>query len=396
MVQLARISRFLGLQRSLVGLLSVVILVDLGERMGERFLPLYLTALGGGALSVGLLNGMDNLLSALYAFPGGYLSDRLGVKRALVVFNLMAIAGFLLVAFIPTWPAVIAGAALFIAWSAISQPATVSLISRVLPPTKRTMGVSMHSIIRRLPRAIGPLAGGALITHYGLQAGVRYAFLGAAAAGVVAIILQQWLIEDTRPHREARPPEASPLRLLREMCPALRSLLVSDILVRFCEQIPNAFVVIWAMQTIAHPVSALQFGWLTTLEMATAILIYIPVAHFSDQTEKKPFVITTFVFFTLFPLALLFSQSLPLLALAFVLRGLKEFGEPTRKALIVDLCPEGNQAAMFGAYYLVRDLVVCLAAFGGAGLWAISPTTNLLTAFGFGVVGTVWYAVRGR
>jgi hypothetical protein len=107
-------------------------------------------------------------------------------------------------------------------------------------------------------------------------------------------------------------------------------------------------------------------------------------------------VITTFVFFTLFPLALLFSQSLPLLALAFVLRGLKEFGEPTRKALIVDLCPEGNQAGMFGAYYLVRDLIVSIAAFGGAALWAISPTTNLLTAFGFGVVGTVWYAVRGR
>lgn len=56
-------------------MLSMVILVSTGERMAERFLPIYLIALGGGALSIGLLNGLDDLLSALYAYPGGYLAD---------------------------------------------------------------------------------------------------------------------------------------------------------------------------------------------------------------------------------------------------------------------------------------------------------------------------------
>src|SRR3990170_1295785 len=84
-----RFIEFLGLRRSIVGLLAMVVLVGMGEKMAERFLPLYLLALGGGALSVGLLNGLDNLLSALYSYPGGYLSDRLGHKRALAVFNLV-------------------------------------------------------------------------------------------------------------------------------------------------------------------------------------------------------------------------------------------------------------------------------------------------------------------
>jgi MFS family permease len=91
------IAEFLGLKKNVVALLAMVILVGLGERMAERFLPVYLVALGGGALSVGLLNGLDNLLSALYAFPGGYLSDRMGYKRALLFFNLVAMAGFLIV-----------------------------------------------------------------------------------------------------------------------------------------------------------------------------------------------------------------------------------------------------------------------------------------------------------
>ncbi len=78
--------------------------------MAEQFLPLYLLTLGGGFISVGFLNGMDNLLGALYSFPGGYLSDRLGTKRALLVFNVASMIGFVIVILIPTWPAVLGGA----------------------------------------------------------------------------------------------------------------------------------------------------------------------------------------------------------------------------------------------------------------------------------------------
>ena len=88
---------FFGLKKSMVALLTMVILVGLGEKMAERFLPIYLMALGGGALTIGLLGGMTNLLSALCSFPGSYLSDRLGYKKALLVFNLVALFGYAIV-----------------------------------------------------------------------------------------------------------------------------------------------------------------------------------------------------------------------------------------------------------------------------------------------------------
>jgi MFS family permease len=99
------------------------------------------------------------------------------------------------------------------------------------------------------------------------------------------------------------------------------------------------------MKRIAQPVSAVQFGALTTIEMATAVLIYIPVAWLADRGSKKPFVLTTFVLFTCFPLVLMFCQNFEWLVPAFVVRGLKEFGEPTRKALIVEFSPETHRAA---------------------------------------------------
>jgi MFS family permease len=400
MNRLFRISSFLGLQRSTIGMLFMVILVGMGERMAERFLPIYLIALGGGPIVIGLLNGLDNLLSALYSFPGGYLSDRLGFKKALLAFNLFAMFGYLLVIAIPAWPAVIAGALFFLSWSAISLPATMSLLAGVLPMNKRTMGVSMHSLVRRIPMALGPVIGGLFIGIWGEKDGVRLAFVVALVLAAGAAVMQQKMIEENPAAGngvgQTRKPEKSPRRLFREMSPALKRLLISDILVRFCEQIPYAFVVVWCMKTIEAPITALQFGVLTSVEMATAMLVYIPVAYFADRSTKKPFVVTTYIFFTLFPLALIFAGSFHMLVLAFILRGLKEFGEPTRKALIMDLAPEDRKAAMFGLYYLLRDVIVSLAAFGGAFLWQIGPRVNFLTAFACGVLGTVFFAVKGQ
>jgi MFS family permease len=390
-----RAADFLGLKRSIVGVLTMVILVGMGERMAERFLPIYLIALGGGVISVGLLNGLDNLLSALYSFPGGYLADRIGTKRALLVFNLMAMAGYCVVIFVPTWQAVIVGSFLFLSWTAISLPATMGLVAVVLPKNKRTMGVSMHSLMRRIPMALGPLVGGAFIGMWGEKDGVRAAFVAALALAFVAMIVQQVHIEDENEKAETRT-TGNPFRLIGTMNSDLRNLLVSDILIRFCEQIPYAFVVIWCMKAIKNPVSAFEFGVLTTIEMVVALLIYVPVAYFADRSGKKPFVVITFINFSLFPLALLFCHSFVPLVGAFVLRGLKEFGEPTRKALIMDLAPEGSKAGMFGLYYLLRDSVVSIAAFGGAFLWMISPSVNLLSAFGFGALGTLWFVWRGR
>jgi MFS family permease len=397
----AGISSFLALKRSTVGVLAMVVLVGMGERMAERFLPIYILALGGGVLAIGLLQAMDNLLSALYSFPGGYLSDRLGTKKSLLIFNLVAMTGFALVILIPTWQAVLVGAVLFISWSAISLPATMSLQYKVLPTNKRTMGVTMHSLVRRIPMALGPLLGGLFIGIWGERDGVRLAFGVALAMAMVALLLQQRLIDDDTPQGVSSDntcnltPEKNPLKLFQLMNPAMKRLLASDILIRFCEQIPYAFVVIWSMKVITAPVSAFQFGLLTSIEMATAMLVYIPVAYLADRSTKKPFVLMTFVFFTLFPLVLLFSRSFEWLIVAFILRGLKEFGEPTRKSLIMDLAPDSCKAGMFGLYYLIRDVFVSLAALGGAFLWQINPEVNLVTAFVFGILGTAGFAIFG-
>ena len=62
----------------------------------------------------------------------------------------------------------------------------------------------------------------------------------------------------------------------------------------------------------------------------------------------------------------------------------------------MDLAPEGAKANTFGIYYLIRDVIVSVAAFGGAFLWYLGPIVNFSVAFGFGVIGVTFFAIYGR
>jgi gamma-glutamylcyclotransferase (GGCT)/AIG2-like uncharacterized protein YtfP len=74
-----------------------------------------------------------------------------------------------------------------------------------------------------------------------------------------------------------------------------------------------------------------------------------------------------------------------------MIRGLKEFGDTSRKALIIGYCDPLRSGQMIGAYYLVRDLIVSFGAIVGAYLWALGAEVNFLVATALGIAGTIFY-----
>jgi len=386
-----RVKKFFGVNPSVLSMLGMVVLLGLGEKMGERFLPVYLIAIGGSVYAVGFLNAMDNFLSAIYSFVGGAISDRFGYKRALIAYTCVSLVGYLIVIVFPYWQAVLLGAIFFISWTALSLPAILSLVSSTVKVEKQTMGVSLHSLVRRIPMALGPILGAFFIQAYGIREGARIAFAFAFGLGIFALFFLWKFVEDKQ---TVKSPTPNILTTYRNMPGALKTLLLSDIFVRFAEQIPYAFVVLWVMQVNKFP--ALSFSLLTLIEMVVAMLVYIPVAILNERTSSKTLVAITFGFFTVFPWILLMSKSMEMLMFAFVIRGLKEFGEPTRKALIVKLAPSGTKASMFGTYYLLRDFVVSIVSLSSAYLWSLSPSANFITAGLLGLVGTCIFIFFGK
>ncbi|NOZ50806.1 MAG: MFS transporter [Chloroflexi bacterium] len=55
-------------------------------------MPRYLEVLGASAWVIGAYGSLQRVVDALYQYPGGAVSDRLGRKRALVLFNMIAAA----------------------------------------------------------------------------------------------------------------------------------------------------------------------------------------------------------------------------------------------------------------------------------------------------------------
>jgi len=383
-----RAAQFFGLKRNLVVLLIATFVIGAGEELWIRFIPKYLQVLGATIFVIGLFDALRTLLGAIYAYPGGLLVDRWGHRRAFLTFNLFSIAGYSLVLLVPHWGAVIAGMFLFLSWTCFSLPATFSLIGATLDPNRHAMGVGMQSVIKRLPIMVAPILGGVLIDRFGIVNGVRIGLALSILLSAATIWVQRQLRED----RAAAIPGTERWnfwRSLRAFDPPLRRLLLSDILIRFCERIPFAWVVIYAMDYVG--VNAKEVGILTSVEVIVASLCIIPASHFADKHGREPFVLATFGFFTLFPLALWLSGSFTLLLVAFAIRGLKEFGDTSRKALIIGYCAPERRGQMIGAYYLVRDLLVSTGAILGAWLWKLGPGANFIGAAIFGLCGTVVY-----
>ena len=388
MPTLKSLADFFGLKRNLVILLIAIFVIGAGEELWMRFVPKYLQAVGATVFVIGLYDALRTLVGAIYAYPGGVLVDRWGHRQAFIIFNGVSIVGYLIVLLIPHWAAVIAGMFLFLSWTCFSLPATFSLIGAALEANRHSMGVGVQSVIKRLPIMMAPFFGGILIDRLGIIPGVRIALVVSVFFSAGAIFLQRQLREEPK-ERVQKSDRWNFWRSLREFNSPMRRLLLSDILIRFCERIPYAWVVIFAMDYIG--VSGRQVGILTAIEMLASMLCIIPAAHYADRYRREPFVVATFIMFTLFPISLLISRSFPALVIAFVIRGLKEFGDTSRKALIIGYSDPDRRGQMVGTYYLVRDSIVSIGAIVGAYLWNLGPGLNFVGAAALGVAGTIFY-----
>ena len=382
----ARIVDYLSLERNVSIASAAVFLLGLGEEIWKKFLPKYLESMGASTPVIGLFGTVENFFDAIYQYPGGWLADRLGRRRAFLVFVLLAAAGYTVYLLSPSWPFLFLGLALVMAWQSMASPAIFAIIADSLPPDRRAMGFTVQSILKRVPIIIAPMIGGALIARYGIVKGIHTGLVITLGLAVVTLLLV------SRINIEVRAARLINIRgVWRSFHAALKRLLISDIIIRTCEGMSGVLTILYV--TNVHGLSALRYGSLVAVQMTTSILVYIPAGKIADRVGRKPFVILTFISFALFPLAVVMASSFALLVLAFIIGGLREIGEPARKAMIVDFVREDVRARSVGLYYLVRSLSITPAAVIGGLLWKVSPEVPFVTAAVIGILGTIVFAL---
>jgi MFS family permease len=385
----AGVSSYVRIERNVTAASGAVFLLGLGEELWKKFLPKYMQSLGAGPLAIGLFGTAEDCFDALYQYPGGWLADRLGHRRAFFLFIALACIGYLVYLLSPSWPFLFAGLAFVMAWQSMASPAIFAVIGDALPKEQRAMGFSMQSILKRVPIIVSPIIGGIVIARMGIQKGMRTGLvvtlaLAAVTASIVAAI-----------NIPAAPRDAVRIRgVWQSFHRSLKRLLASDIIIRTCEGMTDVFIVLYV--TDITGITLAEYGTLVAIQMATSILVYIPSAKMADRIGRRPFVITTFICFAFFPVAVVLARTFVALVPAFIVGGLREIGEPSRKAMIVDFADQRYRARSVGLYYLVRSLSVTPAAAIGGLLWRVAPAMPFVTAGLIGLAGTLVFAATVR
>ncbi len=423
------ITSALGLNRSTAALLVAILLIGMGQELWAPFMPTFFQASIQGffqrnqqgfglseaaviILAIGCFGTWKDLQEAVYYYLGGRIGGTLGTRRALIGFALLPLVGYamLLCAVTPTLATIMAFASLpFIAaYDSISQPAALRVVGDTLKVQHRTMAFSLQAIQRRISRILAYLIAGLLVYAFGAVLGVK---IGVSVS--IILVLLAVLVQTKMLHTDAR--DSAPrtvgfsLGLIRRFHPDLRRLLVADSCARIAEGMPRVMFVLYALA--ADPsftgvagmgtlgINARTFGVLLALQSFTSMAVYIPIAWLASKpgAAKKPFINLTFLFFALFPLAFWWlghQFGVIGLALAYIIGGLREIGEPARKAMITELLPDDAKTAATGLYWSVRSLAVMPAPLIGAAVWLwISPQAMFITASAVGMIGAVLFAL---
>ena len=375
-----RVIEFFGLTPEIVAVSTGMFLLGCGENLWTRFLPKYLQSLGAPITAIGLFGTAEDFLDGVYQYPGGWIADRYGRRFALILFISLAVLGYVVYWAMPAWPLAFAGLALVMAWTSMASPTLFAVVGDALPRAKRTMGFTVQSILRRVPIVIAPTLGGLAVAASGIRGGVRMGLAISVAMALITIVVVSRIripiVEDETPVN---------VRHVWASFPApLRWLLVSDVFIRTCDGLVDVFLVLYAIDVVG--IGAPSFGALIATQALTTIVVQVPAARLAEATGKKPLVTATFLAFAFFPIGVVIARSFSWLVAAFVVGGLREVGEPARKALIVDFAAPSLRGRVVGLYYLVRSVAIAPAAFIGGLLWRMSP------AFPFYVAGLIGLA----
>lgn len=376
---------YLSLERNVSIASAAVFIIALGEELWKKFLPKYLEAFGATAAVVGVFGTAQDFFDAVYQYPGGWIADRFGRRRAFLIFVTLASTGYLVYLFSPSWPFLFLGLSLTMAWQSMASPAMFSIIGDALPRERRAMGFTLQSILKRIPIVIAPILGGVLIASLGVVKGIHVALV----ITLVLAVLTMWLLSRITITANALHPTGI-VGVWRTFHNALKRLLVSDVIIRTCEGMTGVLTILYV--TNVQHFTVKEYGTLVAIQMITSILVYLPAGKIADRVGRKPFVIVTFLSFALFPVAVIAASSFAWIAVAFIIGGLREIGEPARKAMIVDFAQDNVRARSVGLYYLIRSLSITPAAAVGGLLWSISPEVPFIVAGVIGLIGTVVFA----
>src|SRR2546425_1431329 len=201
--------RYRKLPRNVIAISLVSLLNDASSEIIYPLLPVFLSSvLGASASVIGVIEGAAESVSSVLKLFAGYFSDRLGKRKALVVFG-YSLANFArpLLAFATSWHQVLAIRLADRLGKGIRTAPRDAMIADAVTVQQRGLAFGFHRAMDHAGAVIGPLLGYLLVLLIAANRNSPTAhdytriFLLASIPGLAAVMVSVFFMRES-PHKE--------------------------------------------------------------------------------------------------------------------------------------------------------------------------------------------------
>ena len=358
-------SAFSRLPRTVWALGLVSLLMDMSSEMIHSVLPIFLTTtLGASAAMVGLIDGIAEAAAAIAKVPSGYISDRIGRRKPLILF------GYGLAALAKPLFAIAAGPLPILAarfadrvGKGVRGAARDALVADVTPPEIRGRAYGLRQALDTVGALIGPLIAVLLMLAYAND--FRLVFWVAVIPAVASVAMVMVGVGDSKASGGKR---HFPVQLaeLRQLGPAFWTIAAVGLfftLARFSE----AFLILRAAQA-GLPIA------LSPLVLVVMSLVYAagayPAGALADRYAAPVLLSAGLLVLIAADLLLALGRGLPAIAAGIALWGAHmALTQGLFAKLVAGSAPDRLRGSAFGLFNLASGLAALAASVVAGLLW---------------------------
>lgn len=385
--------RYRSLPRNVIAIGLVSLLNDASSEIIYPLLPVFLAStLGASARAIGIIEGLAESMSSLLKLFAGYLSDRLGKRKLLVVggYSLASLVRPLL-AFAQTWPQVLGIRIADRVGKGFRTAPRDAMIADTVTVEQRGIAFGFHRAMDHGGAVIGPLLGYLLVVllvaNNASPTNEEFSriFLLASIPALLAVIVAIFFMRESpvqRP-RESELPKLS----LRGFDSNFKRFLVVLALFTLSNS-SDSFLILRAMDA---GVSVALVPLLWAAHHGTKVLSSLLGGDLSDRLGRKRLIVSGWVLYAAVYAGFAFATQTASLWILFLIYGIY-FGlvEGAEKALVADLVRPEQRGTAYGLYNLAFGVTVLPASLLMGIIWDWKgPTTAFLVSSFMGATAAV-------
>ena len=381
-----------------IGLVSL--LNDASSEIIYPLLPVFLvTSLGASAKAIGTIEGLAESISSLLKLFAGYLSDRLGKRKALVVagYSLASIARPLL-AFAQTWTQVLAIRLTDRVGKGIRTAPRDAMIADTVRTEQRGIAFGFHRAMDHGGAVIGPLIGYLLVVLFVAKSRepttgeFSRIFLVASIPALIAVVVAAVFMRES-PVKPAHGTEVVKLSLRGFDSNFKRFLFVLALFT--LSNSSDSFLILRAVDS---GVSVAMVPLLWAAHHAMKVLSSLFGGDLSDRLGRKRLIVSGWILYAAVYAGFAFATNKASLWILFLIYGIY-FGlaEGAEKALVADLVRPEQRGTAYGLYNLAFGITVFPASLLMGMIWDWKgPTLAFLISASMGGMAAVLLLILVR